>query len=170
MTRRDGRSILLVAQLSPPSTLVAARRVAGLTKYLSRLGCAVTVLTSSASGQGPIEGADQVIRTRDALTSPLNWRRSHFKALGGASSSMYKPPSRFESVVVPDLALVGWLPFALAQGLTLARRRKFDCVITSSPPQSAHLIGLALQRRGISWIAELRDGWTFEPPRAPWPL
>src|SRR4051794_23949460 len=100
MGRHDGRSILLVAQLSPPSTLVAARRVAGLTKYLSRLGCAVTVLTSGASGEGPIEGAEHVVRTQDALTSPLNWRRPHFKALGGVSSSMYKPPSRFESVVV----------------------------------------------------------------------
>jgi glycosyltransferase involved in cell wall biosynthesis len=170
MGRREGRSILLVAQLSPPSTLVAARRVAGLTKYLARLGYAVTVLTSDASGQGPIDGAEQVVRTKDALMSPLNWRRPHFKALGGGSSNMYKPPSRLESVVVPDLALVGWLPFALARALHLVRGRRFDCVITSSPPQSAHLIGLALKHRGISWIAELRDGWTFEPPRAPWPF
>lgn len=42
-------------------------------------------------------------------------------------------------------------------------------VLTTSPPQSAHLVGLALARGGVPWIAELRDGWTFEPPRAPWP-
>jgi glycosyltransferase involved in cell wall biosynthesis len=36
-------------------------------------------------------------------------------------------------------------------------------VITSSPPQSSHLIGVALKRRGVPWIADLRDGWTFEP-------
>ena len=51
------RSILLVAQVAPPSTLVAARRVAGFTKYLARLGHRVTVLTSRVSGDGPIEGA-----------------------------------------------------------------------------------------------------------------
>jgi glycosyltransferase involved in cell wall biosynthesis len=43
-------------------------------------------------------------------------------------------------------------------------------VLTTSPPPSTHLIGLALRRRGIPWIADLRDGWTFEPPHRPWPL
>jgi len=39
----DGRSILLAAQYSPPSFVVAARRVAGMTKYFARLGHRVTV-------------------------------------------------------------------------------------------------------------------------------
>jgi glycosyltransferase involved in cell wall biosynthesis len=165
------RSVLLVAQLAPPSNLVAARRVAGMAKYLARLGHSVTVLTSVASGTGPIEGAEQVVRTRDALTSRINWRRRHFAALSGSrEQAAYKPPSRLASVVVPDLGLLTWLPFALPRALPLARRRHFDCVVTTSPPQSAHLIGLALRRRGIRWIAEFRDGWTFEPPRDPWPL
>jgi glycosyltransferase involved in cell wall biosynthesis len=169
VARGDVRSVLIAAQLSPPSTLVAARRVAGLTKYLSPLGYSITVLTSVASGQGPIEGAEEVVRTADALASPLNWRRRHFEALGGGSGAVYATPSRLESVVVPDLALAGWVPFALSRALRLTRGRSFDCVLTSSPPQSAHLLGLALRRRGVPWIAELRDGWTFEPPRPPWP-
>jgi glycosyltransferase involved in cell wall biosynthesis len=163
----SGRSILLVAQLSPPSTLVAARRAAGLTKYLGRLGYSVTLLTSAVSGTGPVEGAASVVRTADILASPLNWRRRHFDALRGGTG-VYKQASRLESVVVPDLALIGWLPSALPRALLL-RPNRFDCVITSSPPQSAHLIGLALRGRGIRWIAELRDGWTFDPPRRAWP-
>jgi hypothetical protein len=47
-----GRSILLVAQLTPPSPLSGARRPAALTKYLARRGHRVTVLTSLASGLG----------------------------------------------------------------------------------------------------------------------
>ena len=70
---------------------------------------------------------------------------------------------------MPDLAVVTWLPFVLPRALSLARKEQFDVLLTSSPPQSAHLVGLALARRGLPWIAELRDGWTFEPPRAPWP-
>ena len=162
--------MLLVAQLAPPSNLVAARRVAGMTKYLARLGHSVTVLTSQASGSGQIEGAEQVVRTRDALTSPINWRRRQFAALAGSSEGAYKSPSRLASAVVPDLGLLTWLPFALPRALALARRRRFDCVVTTSPPQSAHLVGLALRRREIRWIAEFRDGWTFEPPRDRWPL
>jgi glycosyltransferase involved in cell wall biosynthesis len=159
-----------VAQIAPPSSLVAARRVAATAKYLGRAGYSVTVLTSSASGEGPIEGAEEVVRTKDALTSGLNWRRGQFAALGGSSGDSYKPPSKLASVVVPDLSLGTWLPFALPAARKLARSRRFDCVLTSSPPPSTHLVGLALRRRGIPWIAELRDGWTFEPPHAPWPL
>jgi glycosyltransferase involved in cell wall biosynthesis len=167
---RDGRSILLVAHLSPPSPLIAARRVAAMTRYLARLGHLVTVLTSAVSGEGPIEGAAGVIRTPDLMASGLNWRRGHFDALTGGGG-VYRPPSRLASVVVPDVAVVGWLPFALPAALRAAGEQAFDCVITSSPPQSAHVIGDVLKRRrGLCWIAELRDGWTFEPPRAPWPL
>ena len=163
------RSILLVAQLTPPSGLIAARRAGAFAKYLGRLGHRVTVLTSRTSGEGAIEGAADVVRTGDVLATRLNWRRSHFEALTGGGPSGYSPPSRLESVVVPDLAVGTWLPFALPRALSLARKGDFDIVLTTSPPQSAHLVGLALARRGLPWIAELRDGWTFEPPRAPWP-
>jgi glycosyltransferase involved in cell wall biosynthesis len=162
------RSILLVAQISPPSELVAARRVAGFSKYLTRLGHRVTVLTSRVSGEGEIEGAERVVRTNDLLLTRLNWRRSHFAAFSGKGGGSYAPPSPLERVVVPDLSAVTWLPFALPAARRLAREQRFDCVITSSPPQSAHVVGLALKRRGLRWIADLRDGWTFEPQHAPW--
>jgi glycosyltransferase involved in cell wall biosynthesis len=159
------RSILLVAQISPPSELVAARRVAGFTKYLTRLGYRVTVLTSRISGEGEIEGAERVVRTNDLLLTRFNWRRKHFDAFSGKGGGSYAPPSQLERVVVPDLSAVTWLPFALPAARRLAGEQQFDCVITSSPPQSAHLVGLALKRR---WIADFRDGWTFEPQHQPW--
>jgi glycosyltransferase involved in cell wall biosynthesis len=163
-------SLLLVAQLAPPSPLVAARRVAGLTKYLARLGFELTVLTSAISGEGRIEGAKRVVRTPDLMASRLNWRRRHFAALTGRESESYGRPSRLAGVVVPDLAALTWLPLALPMALALARRTRYRAVITTSPPPSAHTIGRALRRQGIPWIAELRDGWTFEPPRPSWPL
>ena len=162
------RSILLVAQIAPPSELVAARRVAGFSKYLSRLGHRVTVLASRVSGEGEIEGAERVVRTNDLLLTRLNWRRGHFEAFSGQGGGSYAPPSRLERVVVPDLSAATWLPFALPAALRLARAERFDCVVTSSPPQSAHVVGLALKRRGLRWIADFRDGWTFEPQHAPW--
>ena len=146
-----------------------ARRVAGLTKYLSRLGYDVTILTSSISGDGLIQGAVEVVRTADLMASPLNWRRRHFAALTGRESHDYSGPSRVQAAIVPDLALITWVPIATARALRLARSHDYDVVITTSPPPSAHLVGLALRGRGIPCIAELRDGWTFEPPHAPWP-
>jgi glycosyltransferase involved in cell wall biosynthesis len=114
-------------------------------------------------------GAQRLIRTRDVLSSRLNWRRGHLEAIQGHRQVAAKSSSALEFIVPPDLALVGWLPFALPRALRLARRELFDCVITTSPPQSAHLIGAALRRTGLPWIADLRDGWTYDPPRGPWP-
>jgi glycosyltransferase involved in cell wall biosynthesis len=163
------KRVLLVSQYAPPSPLIAARRIGGLAKYLGRLGYRVTVLTSSVSGDGPIEGAVEVFRTPDLMTSRFNWRRRSFAALGGGIPAAYSRRSAVESIVVPDLGLITWLPFALRRSHRLARGASFDCVLTSSPPQSAHLVGLGLRRLGVPWIAELRDGWTCEPPRPPWP-
>ena len=139
-------------------------------KYLSRLGHNVTVVTSTISGEGPVDGASAVVRAHDLLASPLNWRRRHFAALTGEASRGYSQPSRLQSTVVPDLSLLSWMPAATADALRLARGHRFDVVVTSSPPPSAHLVGKILRSSGLAWVAELRDGWTFEPPRPPWPL
>lgn len=104
------------------------------------------------------------------MVSPLNWRRRNFAAIAGESAATYDPsPSVAASIVVPDLELVGWTPFAVSRALGLVSREAFDCVITSSPPQSCHLVGLALKRRGLPWVADFRDGWTYEPTRRPFP-
>jgi glycosyltransferase involved in cell wall biosynthesis len=158
------RSILLVAHITPPVAMSAARRPAGLTRYLAQLGHRVTLLTSTMCGSGGVPGAVRTIRTRDLLVSPLNWRRSSFAALKGEAAGAYSgQPSALAAWVIPDLEIVGWIPFALPRALSLLQTERFDCVITSSPPQSGHLIGLALQRCGIPWVADLRDGWSFEP-------
>jgi glycosyltransferase involved in cell wall biosynthesis len=162
------RSILIVAQLAPPSELVAARRVAGFTKYLARLGHRVTVLTSRICGEGPIEGAERVVRTNDLLLTRLNWRRKHFASLSGQGDDGYAQPSVLERVVVPDIAAATWLPFALPAARRVVGEEQFDCVMTTSPPQSGHLVGLSLRRQSVRWIADFRDGWTFEPQQLPW--
>jgi glycosyltransferase involved in cell wall biosynthesis len=56
----------------------------------------------------------------------------------------------------------GWNRFALAAvEKLLAAGEQFDAVLTSSPPHSTQLIGLALQKKhGLRWLADLRDPWT----------
>ena len=39
--------------------------------------------------------------------------------------------------------------------------KDFDAIITTGPPHSVHLIGLALKKRfGLKWVADFRDPWT----------
>jgi glycosyltransferase involved in cell wall biosynthesis len=151
--------------------MVAARRPAGLAKYLGRLGYRVTVLTSRAWADAP-SGETGVIRTGDLMASRINWRRANMKAWaggagGGPSADYESGSSRLAQLVVPDTALLTWLPYLVPSALRLARRERFDCVITTSGPESVHLAGLALAPRA-AWIADLRDGWGFETLHS-WP-
>jgi glycosyltransferase involved in cell wall biosynthesis len=175
-----GRSILLITHYYPPSEMVAARRPAGFAKHLERLGHRVTVLTSSAWGAHDRAGepASEVVRTRDLMDSGLNWRRKQLRAWTGEAPAAadYAPTVSWPArVIVPDVALMTWLPFVLAAARRLAAERRFDCVMTTSGPESVHLAGLALRRSGLPWIADFRDGWGFESlhdwPTAPqWAL
>ena len=165
----DGRRILLVAYFYPPSRDTGALRPAAMAKWLRRLGHEVTVLTTSAYG-----GLDRT--TTRAWCAPRDVQRLAGPAPG--------PRRDRRDVRLPHLqrqpapAQQGARPRAAGRRLAavraLARRCRsartgFDCVITTSPPESAHAIGRALQRRGVPWVADVRDGWTFEPLRPRFP-
>jgi glycosyltransferase involved in cell wall biosynthesis len=72
-------------------------------------------------------------------------------------------------VVVPDALAVSWLPGVLAAARRQLRSGGADCLVTTGPPDSTHLAGLALGPRRPAWIADFRDGWRFEPLGEPWP-
>ncbi|MEM9837188.1 MAG: glycosyltransferase [Bacteroidota bacterium] len=50
-----------------------------------------------------------------------------------------------------------WNPLAIA--FIEARLDQFDLLITAGPPQSTHLIGLALRDK-LTWVVDLHDYWT----------
>ena len=56
----------------------------------------------------------------------------------------------------------GWNKYALKEASMLIESGEIKNVITTSPPHSTQLIGLALKKRypEITWIADLRDPWT----------
>ncbi len=56
----------------------------------------------------------------------------------------------------------GWNRFALREACRLIETEDIKYVITTSPPHSTQLIGLALRKKypEIKWIADLRDPWT----------
>jgi len=96
--------------------------------------------------------------------------RGHDRIQGMFESDTYS--GRFHAlshVLVPEPLVAAWAPFAVAAARELARDRRIDCVITTSPPESAHLVGRALARRGLPWVADIRDAWNFEPLRPAFP-
>jgi glycosyltransferase involved in cell wall biosynthesis len=77
----------------------------------------------------------------------------HYRLLGALSF-----PER--CVYVPDY-MVRWTRDGIRQATRLVQENNISVVLTSSPPESTHLIGLALkQALGIRWVADFRDLWT----------
>ena len=160
------RRILLVSYFYPPCRDTGVLRPAAMAKWLRRLGYEVTVLTTSA--YGPTDEPD-VVQTADAQ----RWRaRLHGSERIDAlfdSPTYSGRPHPLSRVLVPEALVAAWTPFARTRALALQRGRAFDCVITTAPPESAHAVGMALHRRGVPWVADVRDAWTFEPLRPEYP-
>ena len=93
------------------------------------------------------------------LRGPERRRRRRATARRAGSSRSSCPTSRSERGFRSRCrARSRWRARATSTSSSRPRRRSRR---TSS--------GSPSHRRGLPWIAELRDGWTFEPPRAPWP-
>ena len=61
---------------------------------------------------------------------------------------------------LPD-HMVRWIPLGIRRAGEIVAREGIRVVLTSSPPESTHLIGLRLHDRlGLRWIADFRDLWT----------
>lgn len=171
MTVRPGPARLLVITYSyPPLASVGSNRWSAMVRHMREMGHDVVVITTSAAGR--VEGEERVIRTRDVFSVPAVRRALGAPALPGPSYPARAdfPPTTHQRIAVPDPKILGWAPGAYAAARPLLRDGSVDCLITTSPFESTHLVGLALGPRRPSWLVDLRDGWTFEPWRSPLPL
>ena len=172
--------LLLVTYYFPPAGGAGVQRTLKFTKYLRASGIEPVVLTVEAGAYpslDPTLAADvppgvEVVRTRSldpfgvygALTGRSRREAVAVGSVGGAESAGARLGLWARAnVFLPD-ARVGWVPFAARAARRLLRAGRVDALLTSGPPHSTHLVGLALRRaladRGVSWIADFRDPWT----------
>ena len=68
-------------------------------------------------------------------------------------------------LLVPD-ENVSWNLTAIPAAIRIARKEKIDVVVTTSPPNSVHLVGAAVKKAtGAKWVADLRDSLVAHPHR-----
>jgi glycosyltransferase involved in cell wall biosynthesis len=68
-------------------------------------------------------------------------------------------------LLVPD-ENVSWNVTAIPTAIRIARSEGIDVVLTTSPPNSVHFVGAAVQRAtGAKWVADLRDSLLAHPHR-----
>ena len=154
--------VLLVAFHYPPEISGGIPRALITESFLVRAGCRVRVMTPQPIGRGQRGG--EIVQV--PLPSGLTLNRAG--AAGRSSPTrMGRRLRRFARrwLLLPDV-FVPWSVRAARRALEIADRQPINLVVTSSPPESVHWIGRRLKRRlGCAWLADLRDGWTFEPHR-----
>jgi glycosyltransferase involved in cell wall biosynthesis len=176
--------LLLVTWHFPPVNTIAGIRLGKLARFLDHAGHDVRILTVDLPGTDrslPVEiAADRVTRApfwdHEALLDPRRWfrrgRSSSTAGRGGAAAPGpdpgRPPPGRAAAlardiyrgiVTFPDKQ-VGWARhLAPRLGEMLAEFRP-DAVLASGPPFSPFLcVSRLCRKRGIPWIADLRDRW-----------
>jgi glycosyltransferase involved in cell wall biosynthesis len=171
VSETPSRRILVVAYAYPPAPFVGSNRWQAITEHLRARGHDVTVLTTSAFGRLDDDGAGDVHRSHDLMASSALrtiLRRPALPSDGALTTVSTPAPAVLTRVLVPDAYLASWVPFATAAARRLLATRGYDAVVTTSPYESAHLVGLACRGRA-AWIADFRDGWVFDSHRAEFP-
>lgn len=184
-----GPAVLIVAYSFPPNGGVGGLRPFRLAQALARRGWRVFVLTPEATGLAspslPLSPAAlagvEVVRTRHALRAAvfhrlLPGRRTPVASVRAPGTLMPSAGSPHRNaawlamralILFPD-EQVGWLKDAVEEGTQLIERHAISVIVTTSPPETSHLVGARLkQRTGIPWVADFRDPWSFSHLRPP---
>jgi glycosyltransferase involved in cell wall biosynthesis len=173
------KKVLIITYYWPPAGGPGVQRWLKMVKYLPEAGVEPVVLTVEESYAAypvmdpsflaEVAGSIKVVRTKSF--EPL---RIYGKIFGQKKV----PYSGFSNVdtetvgsklsrwvrgnlFIPD-ARKGWNRFALPEARKILKREEINAVVTTGPPHSTHLIGLALKSEfpALTWIADFRDPWT----------
>lgn len=173
------QKVLIITYYWPPAGGPGVQRWLKLSKYLSRIGVEVFILTvddavatypfRDNSLHGDVGDDVTVIRTATSEKFGLYKRFTRKKevpfsgfATESGSPSILQKAARFArgNFMLPD-ARKGWNKHAVKAGLDCIKKEGIDCIITTSPPHSTQLIGRELKRRTqVRWLADFRDPWT----------
>ena len=167
------RTVFLISYHYPPIVSGGVERITKFLRFLPEFGYRARVLTTSAFGAatGPDPGgAMEVLRAWEPVRL-YRWLFNRAARTGQAPSFVRTDPGvrrhlrGFLSrvLLVPD-GQVTWLPTAALMALRSLRRQRADVLFSTSPPPSAHLLGMLLKGlTGLPWVADFRDSWTQDP-------
>jgi glycosyltransferase involved in cell wall biosynthesis len=172
MSATGARRVLVISYPYPPMPSVGGNRWLAMSKYLRRSGLEVEILTTGAFGSRADDAEHGVHRTGDLIAAP--WlrgllRRPPLPTADVPAAEDTPAPAIATRLLVPDMYLATWVPYAIAAARRLLVERRYDCLITTSAYESTHLIPLGLGSRRPAWVADFRDGWTFHPHKPPYP-
>ncbi len=162
------KRLLVLSYYFPPMGMSGVQRTLKFVKYLPEFGWQPVVLTIKPRGSYGYDPAlleeipdTEIVRTFSF--DPLYLSPSKHRPSAVARRGMISGLNRF---FIPDNKL-GWIPFAVSRGLSIAKEQSIDAIYSTAPPFSSHLAALALKRKlRIPLICDFRDAWTRNPQAA----
>lgn len=163
------RHVLVISHFFPPMGGGGVQRVTKFVKYLAACGWRATVIAGRPEDYwmqddsllADLPSSARVERTAAASGIGV-LRRVRPGQTGGSrrSSRLFGGLRRAAAwFLVPD-TYVGWQPFALRAARTILANDRPDAIVSSGPPETNHLVAMALQREsGLPWLADFRDPW-----------
>jgi glycosyltransferase involved in cell wall biosynthesis len=165
--------VLIVSFYFPPAGGGGVQRVLKLCRHLPELGVEVDVLAPddpkwSAVDPGlaaDIPATTTVHRARYRGPSQAQTPAARLTAAHGARALGVRAALLGRRILLPDPE-IAWFPDALRTGVRAVREREIDVVLSTSPPNSVHVIAAAIARRaGVPLVADFRDSWLANPHR-----
>ena len=160
------RKALLICYYFPPLGMAGIFRPLALYEKLPLHGWDCHVLTVKSVLYRAYEPElsarlDQTKIFRSGSRDPQ--RLLYLAGLRNVKPSSIERTRALSSRFFPDPKF-GWGRPAVRLGRTLCENYRYDMLISTSPPISAHLIGARLKTDlGIPWIADFRDYWSTNP-------
>lgn len=157
------RRVLLICYYFPPMGGAGVGRPLALHKYLPGFGVDCDVLTVKSVAYRHfepelLEGVDTSRIYRAGSLDPQ--RLMYLVGMRRIKDSTIGRGKKLSDRFFPD-PKIGWVRPAVKLGRVLAENRRYDCVISTSPPMSSHLAARTIAREfNLPWIADFRDFWT----------
>jgi glycosyltransferase involved in cell wall biosynthesis len=165
--------VLIVSFYFPPAGGGGVQRVLKLCAHLPELGIDVDVLAPDDPKWGALDpglaadipAATVVHRARYRGPSHATTPAARLAAAHGARALGVRAALLGRRVLLPDPEIT-WFADAVRAGTRAVRERAIDVVLSTSPPNSVHVIGAAIARRGgVPHVADFRDSWLANPHR-----
>lgn len=162
--------ILLISFYFPPAGGGGVQRPLKLASHLPQFGIGVHVLAPIDSKwihrDENLNVPDDAIVHRVRYVGPRGrLPAEELYGLRGAKRLVRRAALMPRRFILPDENAFWVLP-ATREAARIVRREHIDVIVTTSPPNSIHLIGAAVkQRTGVRWVADLRDSIISKPDR-----
>lgn len=161
----SGKRVLLISYYFPPLGGAGISRPRAIFRQLTQFGYDCHVLTVKpvlyrVYEPELLEGLDtsKIFRSGSWDPSRIMYLMGARHVSTGTADKSRVITKRF----FPD-AKAGWIKPAIALGKRLCKKYRYDLIVSTSPPISAHLVAQKCSHvLGIPWAADFQDYWVLE--------